>query len=115
MNRRRERSKQRAEARPPRRRRTTDAAAPQAAPAAKGRPRGEAADTEFARWLDRVTAPTAEARKTIPEIAAAVGLAPNSLWSIRRGRQGVSLAVVSKLIEYSGGELTVESFAPVAR
>lgn len=115
MNRRRERKpQQRAEARATRRRRPPPETASSTAPAAKGRPRGEAADTEFARWLDRVTAPTAEARRTIPEIASAVGLAPNSLWSIRRGRQGVSLGVVQRLIEYSGGELTIESFAPSA-
>ena len=113
MNRRRERPPQRAEAKATRRRRSPTAAQ-QSAPAAKGRPRGEAADTAFARWLDRVTGPEADPRRTIPEIASAVGLAPNSLWSIRRGRQGVSLTVVQRLVEYSDGELTLESFAPSA-
>lgn len=95
----------------PRPRRQRAAAPPaDAEPGRKGRPRGDAADTEFARWLDRVTDPSQPDHKTVPQIAEAVGLAPNSLWSIRRGRQGVSLEAAGRLIEYSGGELTVSSF-----
>lgn len=96
---------------PTRRRRDPEVVDANAEPAAtKGRPRGEAADTAFARWLDRVTAPANPERVTIPQLAEKVGLAPNSIWSIRRGRQGVSLDAARRLIEYSGGELTIESF-----
>lgn len=71
-------------------------------PAKKGRKRAEAA-TGFARWLD-------DQKVSIDEIAAAVGISSSSLYQIRRGEQGVSLATATKLIVYSGNVLTLNDF-----
>lgn len=75
-------------------------------PAKKGRKRATAA-TGFAKWLDDQTT-------TIDDIAAAVGISPSSLYQIRRGEQGVSLATASKLIKYSDDKLTLADFTAAA-
>lgn len=69
-----------------------------------GRKRSEAS-TPFARWLDA---------QDLDKVADAVGISKSSLYQIRRGDQGVSMATVRKLVDYARGELTADSFLPAA-
>lgn len=79
------------------------------APAKKGRKRSPPS-SGFARWLDNLVD---KKGNPIPleTVAEEVGISASSLYQIRRGEQGVSLATASALIEYSKGALTLADFS----
>lgn len=59
------------------------------------------AESAVARWID-------SRPESMDVTAKAIGISTSSLYQIRRGTQGVSLATAQRMIEYSEGALTLE-------